>query len=279
MYRETHWAKELTDTQKPDGSWGWFHTLSKFSDMPVTTEHVLRRLGQLGYTKDDDCIRRGLSYMHACLAGDKQLPDRREKRHDWDAFTKLILAANICLFTDDDPLANAVREKWAQVITAACGGSSFDQAEYLAAYAQVFGKPARGGRLEDAVSFYQVSLLSRELEPEIERIWLEYVLNRPDGIYYVFERSAKETPALFGSLTAARYLGALELLAEYRCAPELMEYAVDWLNMNRRPDGRWDMGAAAKGAGFPLSDNWRDRENRIKDCTWRIENILKKLAP
>lgn len=277
-FRNTRRARELIEMQKSDGSWGWFHTLSKFADMPVTTEHALRRLGQLGYTKDDDCIRRGLGYMHACLTGERELPDRREKRHDWDAFLRLILAANIRFFTYDDPAANAVAADWARVITASCASGAYEQEAYLASYEEVFGAPARGGRLTDPVSFYQSSLLRDSLDAATQRAWLEYVMNRPDGIYYVFERSITDPPAIFESLTAARYLGALELLSDYGCAPELMEFAVDWINMNRLPDGRWDMGPKSKGSVFPLSDSWRCRETRIADCTFIIENTLKKLT-
>ena len=31
------------------------------------------------------------------------------------------------------------------------------------------------------------------------------------------------------------------------------------------------------GIYFPLSDNWKKKENRIADCTWRIRRLLDKL--
>jgi len=37
----------------------------------------------------------------------------------------------------------------------------------------------------------------------------------------------------------------------------------------------WDMGKASKdGINFTLSDSWRTDEDRIKDCTYRINNLL-----
>jgi hypothetical protein len=37
------------------------------------------------------------------------------------------------------------------------------------------------------------------------------------------------------------------------------------------------MGKESKdGINFPLSDTWKIEENRIKDCTYRINNLLKK---
>lgn len=279
IYRDTRWARELIDLQDAEGKWGWFHTLTQFCDSPVTTEGALGRLERLGYTRDDECIYRALDYMHACLVGEKQIPDRREKLHDWDAFTALILAARIRRFTGEDAVANAVAEKWANVINAACAEGEFNKAAYPAAYEREFGVRPRGGRLIDAVSFYQVSLLRDCLEPGAERAWLRYIMQRPDGIYYIYESAVAAPPEAFESKKASRYLSALELLADYGCASEYLGFAVDWLNANRLPDGRWDMGAGVNDRiVFPLSDNWRRRENRIADCTWRISAIIEKLT-
>ena len=38
------------------------------------------------------------------------------------------------------------------------------------------------------------------------------------------------------------------------------------------------MGVEAKdGIQFPLSDSWRTKELRIKDCTYRIEKLIKMI--
>lgn len=279
MHRNSKWAQKLLELQDDEGKWGWFHTLSRFCDSPVTTEGALRRLERLGFTREDECVRRVLAYMHACLTGEKQLPDRREKRHDWDAFTRLMLAANICRLTDDDRAANAVAEQWAQVVNAACAGGEFDQTEYLGAYRRVFGKAPLGGRLEDAVSFYQASLLRKGLTPEAERTWLRYLLQRADGIYYVYEKRVAEPPERFMSREASRYIAVLELLADYKCAGECLQFAVRWLESSRLPDGSWDMGPSANDCiFFPLSDSWRRPETRIADCTERIGALHAKLT-
>lgn len=53
---------------------------------------------------------------------------------------------------------------------------------------------------------------------------------------------------------------------------------VEWLNNNREPEGRWDMGTTVKdGIKFPLSDSWRSKDLRIKDCTYRISKLIKKM--
>ena len=55
-------------------------------------------------------------------------------------------------------------------------------------------------------------------------------------------------------------------------------FVVDWLNINKEYEGYWDMGATVKdGIRFPLSDSWRKRELRIKDCTYRISNLINSI--
>ena len=85
-------------------------------------------------------------------------------------------------------------------------------------------------------------------------------------------------PETFASREAGRYLAALELLAEYRNSKDMLDFAVKWLYANQSEEGFWDMGSGVKdGIYFPLSDNWKKKENRIADCTWRILRLLGKL--
>ncbi|MGI6537913.1 MAG: hypothetical protein ACOX22_06190 [Caldicoprobacterales bacterium] len=111
-YRNSKWASEIIELQKDDGSWGYFHTLSNPSKRnPITTEQALRRLEILGYTINDKPIIKAVSYMQDCLAGKKSIPDRREKLHDWDIFTALMLSTWIRRFTKNDYNANDIAKK------------------------------------------------------------------------------------------------------------------------------------------------------------------------
>jgi len=54
-------------------------------------------------------------------------------------------------------------------------------------------------------------------------------------------------------------------------------FVVEWLNINTEHEGYWDMGTKVKdGVRFPLSDSWRKKELRIKDCTYRNIKTYKK---
>ena len=63
MHKDTKWAKQIIAMQEEDGKWGSFHTLSVSSGRPITTEQALRRLERLGYTIEDVCIQKAVSYM------------------------------------------------------------------------------------------------------------------------------------------------------------------------------------------------------------------------
>ncbi|NLA66568.1 MAG: hypothetical protein GX862_11790, partial [Leucobacter sp.] len=99
MYKNSKWAEELISLQREDGSWGNFHTASSSSKPPLTTESALRRLKILGYTIDDAPIQKAVEYMLACMKGQAAIPDRREKTHNWNIFTEMMLATRIREFT------------------------------------------------------------------------------------------------------------------------------------------------------------------------------------
>ncbi|MBQ8511277.1 MAG: hypothetical protein IJ497_01565 [Clostridia bacterium] len=293
MHKNGKWAREILDLQEPDGKWGCFHSLAQSYGAPKTTEQALRRLKRLGFTIEDECIRRAVSYMDDCLTRKNNIPDCREKFHDWDVFTDLILATGIRQFTKENANANAVAEKWAAVITAgfegggadpeACGSHGIyrrsgvcNQARYEEAYRDIL-KP-NGGVLLGFANYYHVSLLAGCLGEEAESAFLENIITGERGIYYIYEGPLTILPAEFQSKAASRYLAALELLADYRQAGDMLTSAVDWIMENRMPDGRWDMGKSVNDkVYFPLSDDWRKAETRTADCTERIGALLGKL--
>ncbi|WMC91459.1 hypothetical protein [Kineothrix sp. MB12-C1] len=279
MHKDTRWAKQIIALQQEDGSWGDFHSLSQLSNSPITTEQALRRLERLGYTLEDDCIQRAVSYMNDCLIGKVEIPDRKEKLHDWNIFTSLMLATRIRVFTKDNVAANKVAEQWAGVITGTFINGEYDYDKYVSAYYDTWGVKPRGGRLIDCVSFYQVSLLADCLEKETEKDFIDYVINKDSGIYYIYDKKICILPQVFESRHSSYYLTAIELLSEYKYAKCKIRFVINWLNDNKNENGKWDMGKNVNDkVYFPLSDNWRKKEMREADCTERISNLISKLS-
>lgn len=278
MHKDGKWAKQIIALQESDGKWGWFHSLSQFYDAPVTTEQALRRLQYLGYTIEDECIQKAVSYMNDCLIGKNSIPDRAEKVHDWNIFTSMILATWIRRFTPDNPAANKVAKQWAEVITCAFKDGTYNREQYVSAYHEILGMKPNGGRLIDFTNFYPISLITGELDEQTECAVMDYVLNKEDGIYYIYDKKIATVPEHFESRIASRYLSAIELLVKYKYAKNKLKYVADWLETNRNENGKWDMGKTVNDKlYFPLSDDWRKKEIREADCTERIERLLREL--
>ncbi len=281
-YKNSKWASEIIDLQKDDGSWGYFHTLSNPSKSNrITTEQALRRLEILGYTINDKPIIKAVSYMHDCLVGKKTIPDRREKLHNWEIFTALMLSTWIRRFTKDDDYANDVGKQWAEILSHAFNNGVYDHNLYINIYKKVHGLAPGGGRLLDIANFYHFSLVADLLDDKTALALIDYILQKQSGIYYIYDKQLSILPQAFKSKEASRYLAAIELLAEYRnpgCKEKLM-FVVEWLNINKEPEGYWDMGTKVKDrVWFPLSDSWRKKELRIKDCTYRISKLKKNIG-
>ena len=278
MYKDGKWARKIIELQESDGKWGCFHSLSQFYNAPMTTEQAMRRLEQLGYTIEDDCIQKAVAYMDECLTGKKTIPDRQEKVHDWNIFTSMILATWIRRFTLENPSANKIANQWADVISYAFEDRVYNHSKYVSAYYEILGMKPNGGRLIDFMNFYPISMLSNCLDEKTEIALMEYALNKEGGIYYIYDKQLSIVPVCFESREASRYLGAIELLSKYRHAKDKLRFVTEWLIANKNANGKWDMSKIVNDkVYFPLSDDWRKKETREADCTERIENLLKEL--
>lgn len=277
MVLQSKSVNDITQLQWEDGSWGQFHSMSQFSQSPITTEQALRRLLILGLDKHDEVIQKSLVYMEKYLLGELELRDRREKKHDWDMLTRLFVAAWILKIDSSNFLAKEIAKDWAKIITHAFSGDEYDRNYYKEAYYEVHKSP-KEKHMWGFENFYLVSILIGMLSSDIESKFLDYVINSPNGIYYIHDRCLKEPPSSFCFKIASRYMNAHELLSSYSCAKLKLQYFIEWVNNNVSEDGFWDMGQFVKDKiQFPLSNSWREPINRKIDCTVRIQRILSKL--
>jgi hypothetical protein len=275
MYKESKWAKEILSLQSGDGSWGYFHSLSMPSQCPITTEQALRRLAVLGYTFEDEPIQKAIFYLNDCLTDKKHIPDRREKLHDWDIFSSLMISTWIRRFTKDNDMANRLAEKWATVISSAFISGEYSHDEYVKAYHEILGMKPKGGRLIDFVNFYPVSLTADMFEKKTEGKVFDYILNHKEGVYYLYNSALSVLPDTFASKKSSHYLAAIEILTAYKTNLKKLGFVCDRLMSNRNENGKWDMGGSVNDkVYFPLSDSWRRTEIREMDCTYRVQKLL-----
>lgn len=276
-YKNGKWATEIISLQNTDGTWGnMFHSLCPPNKRyPLTTEQVLRRLKILGFTIKDAPIRKAVDCMTACLRGERKIDDYSEKSHDWQLFTKLMLSTWVRIFEPDNEAALSFSKQRANAISKAFESGTYNDAAYTEAYISEFNSKPKGPRERDFVDFYHLNLLKGVLSPNIESYMLDYVISKPDGVYYIYDKPITELPKVFKSKEASRYLEAIEILSGYKSAKKKLGFVIDWLEDHKDENGQWDLGVQAKdNLHFPLSDSWRSSSNRIKDCTYRIEKII-----
>lgn len=279
-YKNGKHAQEIIDLQHPDGTWGeLFHSMSQPNKKnPLTTEQALRRLKALGFTKEDEPIRRIVDCMVSCLKGERKIDSYWEKGYDWDLFSRMMLSAWVRIFDPDNEVTLSFARQWAKIIEAAFAEGRFNQESYSKAFAQEFTKNQTIPKEIGFTIFYPMNLLQGVLSEETERNLLDYVLASPGGIYYIYAKPLNRLPAEFSSKETSYYLAAIEILAGYKTAKEKLGFVVEWLEANRDANGQWDLGAMAKdNVYFPLSDSWRKAEDRRADCTDRIEKFLQQL--
>jgi len=281
-YKDGKWAKKIIELQHKDGSWGYFHSLSNPTPkQPMTTEQALRRLKILGFTLNDKPIEKAIKYLNNCLIGKMEIPDRKEKLHNWKIFTQLMFSAWIKIFGQDNKNAKIVENNWKEIINYSFAGNKYNQNDYVSKYMEIFNTTPKGGRILDFRNFYHISLVANSLDKSVEQKYFDYILNNEEGIYYIYSNQLNNIPEIFETRNTSRFIGAIEILSNYinpDCKKKL-KYVVDWLKLKKNKNNEWDIGKEAKdGIYFPLSDSWRKDEDRIKDCTYRINNLLKKIS-
>ncbi len=273
-------AKRIINLQNDDGTWGQtFHSLAQPNKRyPLTTEQALRRLKVLGFTINDFPIRKAVDCMTLCLCGERKIDNYWEKSHDWDLFTQLMLSTWIRIFDPNNEIALKFSKRWSYIIDKAFENGTYNNKAYLEAYTCEFSSKPRGARELDFSDFYHIHLLQGVLSNKTENQLLDYVITKPDGIYYIYNKPINKLPRIFASKEASWYLSAIEILSGYALAKEKLSFVVEWLESNKDETDMWDLGVKANdNVYFPLSDSWKNNDTRKADCTERVENILSKL--
>lgn len=271
------WASQILALRNSDGLWGNFHALSA----PVktyTTEQALRKLRILGYTLEDEPIQTAVGRMVQCIKGERKIDDYYEKKHDWPLFEKLMLSAWIRIFDPENSTALEVAYQWAALVEKAFESGAYNIENDRQAFYKMKGRKPKSIFETGFGMFYHAVLLKGVLSQKTERLFLDYYLSKPDGMFYIYDKPLCQTPEIFASRASSHYLSALDVLAEYGQAKDKLRFAAEWLSKNQDENGQWDFGPKANdGIYFPISDSWRKVKDRRADCTQKVRAFLKKL--
>lgn len=230
--KKTLLINKVINTQLPSGSWGYFHTLAKASLNNLTTEQALRILHENNYSVEDNVIQKAVKYLEGCLEGNIQAPDCREKAVNWDYFEKMMFATWIKIFMPNHDNANIIAKFWADIIKKSILDQKIDESKYECEYRKRIPKMHKGERLIGISQFYMASLLVGNLDQNTEEAFIEYILNNPTGIYYIYNKKIAEVPISDNSTIINRYFVAIKLLSKYPCAKEKLAFVNKWCKDN-----------------------------------------------
>lgn len=261
--------ENLAQIQNQDGGFGRFHSMSY--EMPITTEKALRRFLFLNLDKEEPIVKKTLNYVKKCLHKEITIPDRKEKVINWNAFTELMFSSWLTIFQVKDEKVLMIQDIWKNIIEASIIDNKFDINEYKKQYKLVYGNV--GVREIDPGSFYMVCLLKNLLNDTAKKAYFNYIMER--GIYYIYGKNLYQLPSVLASKATIYYLLAIKLISSYTTSEDDLHFVKKWIEANKSVDGYWQMdNLKPDGIIFPQSDNWRKRENKIKDINEFMNDIL-----
>ena len=272
-------VRALAIEQRPDGSWGRFHTAERGAPGRVPcTEYGLERALALGLDTRHPMLRRAEGHLASILRGDVAFPDPPERNDRWAIGVGLFVAAALARLRPEHPLLVQERRLWRDIASDTFASGHYDAAREADAHARRTGATVTGSYLV-MHSRYHLELLGSDpdgLSPSLEARVVHWLWQRPDGIGYL--DAPLQRPPTAGPGALDRWLRSHELLA--RLFPSWRQHAgpvVDWLWRARRDDGQWDLGPRPRSSpAIPLSDDWRHPERRAADWSVRVLVLLRR---
>ncbi len=277
--RESKWYLQLAGEQRPDGSWGRFHTQDTKDPVKrrfVTTEQALRRARELALDRADPMTARCIGLMERYIRGEQAWPDTMERHYGFEIAFRSLIAANLALFEPENPLVAAKRAACAALLARACESGAFRE--------EVWDREDRQDSqfLLRAWMVYPLWLLQTGPGPEerLQRIFLEYLWQRREGIYYI----SNLAPAAAQSLESRRFLewlATLEALRGFSLFPEFMARgaAARLLGEARRLLREETALPPAAAVAGHYAESWRGKDARRHDLALRILRLLVCCCP
>ncbi|HAL74298.1 MAG TPA: hypothetical protein DCM45_04285 [Clostridiales bacterium] len=272
----------LIEKQHADGSFGRF-TFITDPDTPnggVNESAMIRALA-LGLEPDHALLVNLRHYFEAVLQRLAGYGPDDPERPSMPIARSLILAACLRQLGSDHPLVSAIARDWQQIIESSFDEMTFQTAVFRDKCEEIFGPdqniwPEKWP--EFGFSRYMLLLMKDQLPFKVEQAMIHHQIYQSRGIYPVSNRSLLHFPLEFASRESVRFITSLESLTQYTSAAVYLRHAADWLWEQLDRDGFWDLGTPGRdNRHLPLSESWRSRLARQKDCTVRILALVTRL--
>ena len=271
--------QELEAEQWEDGGWGAFHSRSTLLKQKIpSTEVGVERALSLGLDASHPILQRASVYILNIMQGKFPFPDYHEKNDRWQTGMRLFLASTLSLVHPDHPVLDQDRRLWREIARRAFQAGKYSEEDEIQAHADLTDATVKDSYLV-LNNRYQLNVLGSipgTLSEELETALLQWLWAKPDGIGYLEISLSQPPPTKPGPFD--RWLASLEMLARlFPLWVSLAQPSIGWLWKQADEQGCWDFGPRSGSMFFlPLSDSWRDRQNRLFDWTTRILILLRK---
>lgn len=266
--------------QRPDGSWGRFHTQDYSSKQKiVTTEAGVQRAVELGLPRCHLVFERVQPYLEAVLDGRVLIPDRAEKHEDWPTGVAMFAGAMLSRLAPEAPSLDPTWEFWSQVVRRSFAKGHHDLDAELRTHRHLLGRSGDRGWLRLHSKYVLMILGARagRLPTAVESAYVRWLWEEcPRGLVYFdvpFDRAPKQLKgfALHG------WLASLELLSAFPSSRTIAKPAIERLLAARNAEGLWDFGLQPSCPRY--SDNYRKKGVRAHDWTMRVACLLRMYLP
>ena len=277
--KASKWYRQLAAEQRENGSWGRFHTQDTkalHKQKFVTTELALRRARDLSLDRGDPIVQKTIALMERYLRDEEAWPDTTEKHVGFEISFKTLIAANLAIFDPQHPLLTNKRRICAASLAKALASGTLDEA--------IWEQENRKSNdiLLRLFTVYPNWLLQHNpfLPDDLQRLFLAWIWNRKDGIYYINSNASSDIRSLedkdFGG-----WLAGLENLADFSLFPEFMargNSAHLLREIQRLMAGDVTLPAVTPIFGH-YAEKWTQKKARQNDMILRLLRILVKAAP
>lgn len=273
----SRWVRQLAQAQDENGIWGRFHTRdSKRKTAFPTTEIAIQRALALGLEKEDNILKKAMSWIVRCLQGSETWSDRVERSEGWATMTRAVTASTLARIDPRHPILESEWQRWAEIAVRTFSNGSYDADAERQAHLELHGlKTTCYYRFKVLHPLMILSSTQNCLPGPVECSLVNWVFCHPGGIYYVVAGRVADFPQPDERRFAA-WLESLRILARFRTGKERISEALHWLESLSTQEGWWEYHTSpAVDQALPLSESWRRPLNKKIDCTVNVLSLLR----
>lgn len=279
---KNRWVSELERQQEKDGGWGRFHSSDSRTKREIkTTEIAVDRGLALGLDVTSPIFQKTVGYLSLLLDGSIEFPDPPERNDRWLAGKQLFVAATLAKLQPSLSVLDPTWQVWVDIVTRTFASGRYDAEAEVQAHAELTGASVRDSYLV-LNNRYALALLgsrASKLPSNVEKALATWIWQEKKVIGYL-GISLTDSPIHFSATALDHWFTSLELLSSFPSSLKFAKTNTDWLWTQRNKEGLWDFGhISGPSRHFPLSENWRKKQDRIYDYSTRVLTLLRSYHP